>query len=350
MDTITHNGLVFVKASVLAKRHRYTTDYIGQLCRQNKVEAQLVGRAWYVNENSLLNHKIDHKKNTRSNEIISKNSTEMDVQQAEQGTRVAVHSVTSKKTFRQFFATELPAPINHHWQNRAVSYVDDAATLVPQVTNKIRQSLVEVPSEISKPAVVHVALAESQNLPVQIVSESNKHLTFTDLPEVTLSGDLPIENMDTESDFTDPEPVMESDFDTEPEAEPISEQKVRPGITLRYDRSVARNLAPAPAFKEHVATRTREHTTIIAKPATQSISGPTKMVALPTLATPVVATRARSRSVLLLPVAVLVAVAVATFLMAGSSTLRTDGSTARESFSFRFSTLTGALIFFSQKP
>ena len=97
METVNHNGLVYVKASTLAKRHRYTTDYIGQLCRQHKIDAQLVGRAWFVNEGSLLNHKIDLKKDTRANEIISKNSTEMSTL-GDGSVRLPVHAGLSKKT------------------------------------------------------------------------------------------------------------------------------------------------------------------------------------------------------------------------------------------------------------
>ncbi|MDQ5969453.1 MAG: trimeric autotransporter adhesin, partial [Patescibacteria group bacterium] len=35
----------------------YSNDYVGQLCRGNKIDAKRVGRAWYVSEESILNHK-----------------------------------------------------------------------------------------------------------------------------------------------------------------------------------------------------------------------------------------------------------------------------------------------------
>ena len=49
MDVITHNGVSYKKATAVAKEFGYTTDYIGQLCRAKKIDARLVGRAWYVN-------------------------------------------------------------------------------------------------------------------------------------------------------------------------------------------------------------------------------------------------------------------------------------------------------------
>lgn len=35
----------------------YTTDYVGQLCRGNKIDATRVGRNWYVHEDSIIGHK-----------------------------------------------------------------------------------------------------------------------------------------------------------------------------------------------------------------------------------------------------------------------------------------------------
>lgn len=57
MDTVDVNGVSYEKASLLAKEFKYTSDYIGQLCRAKKVEAQLIGRTWYVNRSSLENHR-----------------------------------------------------------------------------------------------------------------------------------------------------------------------------------------------------------------------------------------------------------------------------------------------------
>lgn len=57
MDTIQINGTEYRKASDLARDFGYTNDYVGQLCRANKVDSSLVGRTWYVNPESLTRHK-----------------------------------------------------------------------------------------------------------------------------------------------------------------------------------------------------------------------------------------------------------------------------------------------------
>lgn len=57
MEEISLNGENYVKASSIARELGYTSDYVGQLCRSNQVEAKLVGRSWFVKEDSLRSHK-----------------------------------------------------------------------------------------------------------------------------------------------------------------------------------------------------------------------------------------------------------------------------------------------------
>lgn len=66
MNSLNVDGVLYVKASSLARDFGYTSDYIGQLCRNNKVEAQLVGRSWYVSEDSLRQHKESRYRSTKA--------------------------------------------------------------------------------------------------------------------------------------------------------------------------------------------------------------------------------------------------------------------------------------------
>ena len=63
MEVVIFEGKEYTKASVLAARFRYTSDYLGQLCRGKKVDARLVGRAWYINLDSLNHHRDGRYKN-----------------------------------------------------------------------------------------------------------------------------------------------------------------------------------------------------------------------------------------------------------------------------------------------
>lgn len=53
----------YISAKRASKLTGYASDYIGQLARSGKVDAQIVGRSWFVCEDSLLGYKrnvIDH--------------------------------------------------------------------------------------------------------------------------------------------------------------------------------------------------------------------------------------------------------------------------------------------------
>src|ERR1035437_237858 len=47
----------YISAKDAAHLTSYTSDYVGQLCRANKVESKKIGRTWYVSEESILDHK-----------------------------------------------------------------------------------------------------------------------------------------------------------------------------------------------------------------------------------------------------------------------------------------------------
>lgn len=58
MKEIVVNGKKFISTKRAAEITGYTTDYVGQLARSGKVVAQLVGRNWYVDEESIKQHKF----------------------------------------------------------------------------------------------------------------------------------------------------------------------------------------------------------------------------------------------------------------------------------------------------
>lgn len=58
MDELIIDGQVYVPSRRAAEITGYAKDYIGQLCREGRVEAKLVGRSWYVLETSLREHRF----------------------------------------------------------------------------------------------------------------------------------------------------------------------------------------------------------------------------------------------------------------------------------------------------
>lgn len=58
MDELTIGDKVYISSKGAAKLTGYAKDYIGQLCREGRVEARLVGRNWYVLEDSIREHRF----------------------------------------------------------------------------------------------------------------------------------------------------------------------------------------------------------------------------------------------------------------------------------------------------
>lgn len=61
MDEITIGDKVYVSSKKAAKITGYAKDYVGQLCREGRIEARLVGRNWYVLETALREHRFGKK-------------------------------------------------------------------------------------------------------------------------------------------------------------------------------------------------------------------------------------------------------------------------------------------------
>lgn len=66
MEVLVLDGKSYVKASKAAKELGYATDYVGQLCRGGQVDAHLIGRTWYVNQEHLSTHKVEKKRTSKA--------------------------------------------------------------------------------------------------------------------------------------------------------------------------------------------------------------------------------------------------------------------------------------------
>jgi hypothetical protein len=58
MDEILIDERKYVSSKRAAKVTGYAKDYIGQLCREGRVPARLVGRSWYVLETAIHDHRF----------------------------------------------------------------------------------------------------------------------------------------------------------------------------------------------------------------------------------------------------------------------------------------------------
>ena len=58
MDELTIGDEKYFSSKKAAKVTGYAKDYVGQLCREGRVDARLVGRNWYVLESSIMEHRF----------------------------------------------------------------------------------------------------------------------------------------------------------------------------------------------------------------------------------------------------------------------------------------------------
>ncbi|MCA9363849.1 hypothetical protein KC727_01360 [Candidatus Kaiserbacteria bacterium] len=110
METLVLNGKKFIKAAVAAQSIGYTTDYVGQLCRSGKVDARLVGRSWYVNEEELGKHRKTQKRTMRT--------------KAREQVRSALKSAKE---------AEKASAEEKRYQKHSIRYEEDESALMPQV-------------------------------------------------------------------------------------------------------------------------------------------------------------------------------------------------------------------------
>src|SRR4051812_35165499 len=61
MNELTLDGKVYVSSKQAAEMTGYAKDYVGQLCREGRVEARLVGRNWYVLKSAIEEHRFGEK-------------------------------------------------------------------------------------------------------------------------------------------------------------------------------------------------------------------------------------------------------------------------------------------------
>lgn len=75
-DSLILEHKKFISAKQASVLVGYAQDYVGQLCREGKIESKMVGRTWFVSEESILNHKISNLKKSidpRIQEILNIN-------------------------------------------------------------------------------------------------------------------------------------------------------------------------------------------------------------------------------------------------------------------------------------
>lgn len=237
MTTVTFDGVEFTKASEVAKKFGYTSDYVGQLCRGKKINARLVGRSWFVNIPSLEAHRENKylKQRTAANKksAIKKAPKTIEDTVAVKPTEPtsATLDISAKaaeiqpKINRRQVAAPKPAVHKIRVVERAVDdslaravhvaqYKTDAEALLPKVTKKQ-----------PKVKMLKVDMAEYESVRVKSSQRKPSNLKPTALPDVALSGSLKVSEISDEEFQVEDEKTVSSETDHRSKNKVISDKR-----------------------------------------------------------------------------------------------------------------------------
>lgn len=164
MEKISVNGEEYVKASSIARELGYTSDYVGQLCRSGAVASTMVGRTWYVDEDSLRKHKKN-----RYRSSVSKTQAELK------------RSISNNLAGDRFGAQNSP---NHSQSSLKTDYESDESELVPLLrrletgqAGHVTPSASEVETvDSSEKRIQRSLTAEGQPVPLTRINTPKKEL------------------------------------------------------------------------------------------------------------------------------------------------------------------------------
>lgn len=184
---VVYNDKEYVKASEVAKKFKYTQDYVGQLCRSGKVDARLVGRSWYVELASVTAYrKQKHATQKKPATQKPKGNTAKTVTSAGKKNNVRVEPVDRSKTLR--LVREKMATSGRN-RRPVATYEPEEVRILPIITKqkdgpqKTNNSKVSLDTQDSKPKKI-IVKTRKKKVETTFVSEK--------LPEVSLSGKLPV--------------------------------------------------------------------------------------------------------------------------------------------------------------
>ena len=229
MDTVVLDGTSYVKVAVAAKQFDYTSDYLGQLCRAGKLDAQLVGRTWFVNPDSVAAHKAGTYRGEKDeagapsepDERISKTSPEsrtskLNKAKSSTSPKRTVAPVIKNKTIKT--VSTFQERLQQHGARTDAAYEADAAELIPKLKRESTPTEAKTltvneaqPEEVptSQPATpIPTAEAveeavETEEVPRKRVRIKAKErpvsFSATELPEISLHGELEVEAAAEES-------------------------------------------------------------------------------------------------------------------------------------------------------
>lgn len=179
MEVLELDGKRYLKAAAAARELGYTSDYVGQLCRSGKIDAHLVGRSWYVNEESIRSHKAG---THRSTQAKTKEALKEEIQERAKERHVAVKAAEAVSSAKHNFYAKLTP--------KKVKYDEDRSELIPILSEKERSHAAGTKID------VHIAGAEKLEVEKKTSSYA---LEATERPKIRFEGKIDVSKAEEEA-------------------------------------------------------------------------------------------------------------------------------------------------------
>ena len=177
MDEILIGEKKYLSSKQAAKVTGYAKDYIGQLCREGRVPARLVGRSWYVLESAIHDHRFGEQKveaeKVKEPEPVRHSTWE--APRYEAAPAEVIPTVINRLKDDEQKAEEAVADVSKHLQDSWREWFDRVGTPAPADSTR-QQKPVEEPKieerEVNVPvhAIYH---PQYQPLPEELLPRRN---------------------------------------------------------------------------------------------------------------------------------------------------------------------------------
>jgi len=186
MQRISLGDREYVKASEAAKKFKYTQDYVGQLCRSDKVDVRLVGRVWYVNLESITEYR-------KTKHATQKNNAKNVATSSVSAKRSKVEPVLRPKTVRTLNLNPLSRVAVT--KPLTASYSNDKVSLIPVLHGKN--------SKTAETAAGNTAPSKKapKKIMIKVRPQTKKptHYAADKIPDIALKSSLSVKDI-TEKD------------------------------------------------------------------------------------------------------------------------------------------------------
>ena len=182
MDEMILNGKNHVSSKRAAEITGYAKDYIGQLCREGRIEARLVGRSWYVDEESLRRHRFGTEGIVQSEVEVEEQAVEEEVTQPAQEPQTLDESEALER-IEEGDAPVAPETPDGEEETEALwhpaVYTSEEVTVLPEMKSDVNTNHVvseEKDSTVTTEEVVRAnesVVEKEETSPVHIIRKTN---------------------------------------------------------------------------------------------------------------------------------------------------------------------------------